>query len=136
MSGNGPDSRPDATVSRISIYASKAVAYSEGAASCMPAEISTAAVSAVATPHVDQYLSVGQQGGASDIHLGVNAQPIWRLYGNLQPIWPDVPKLTAEDTAALAAGFLNEAQQAQLDERGDVDFAYCERLRAFPDQRR
>ena len=78
-----------------------------------------------AAPHVDQYLAVGQQGGASDIHLGVNAQPLWRLYGNLQPIWPDVPKLTAEETAALAAGFLNEAQRAQLAERGDVDFAYA-----------
>ena len=85
----------------------------------------TSSATAVAAPHVDQYLSVGQQSGASDIHLGVNAQPLWRLYGNLQPIWPDVAKLTAEETAALAAGFLTETQQAQLAERGDVDFAYA-----------
>jgi twitching motility protein PilT len=38
--------------------------------------------------HVDEYLTVGQQGGASDIHLGVNAPPLWRLHGILQPIWP------------------------------------------------
>ncbi len=80
---------------------------------------------AAVAPHVDQYLSIGQQGGASDIHLGVNAQPLWRLSGNLQPIWPDGPRLTAEETAALATGFLNEAQRAQLAERGDVDFAYA-----------
>ncbi len=90
----------------------------------MPAETSTASP-APATPHVDQYLEIGQENGASDIHLGVNAQPIWRLYGNLQPIWPDAPKLTPEDTTALAAGFLNEQQRAQLAERGDVDFAYA-----------
>ena len=95
----------------------------------MPAE--PAFVSAPSAPHVDQYLAVGQQGGASDIHLGVNAQPIWRLHGILQPIWPDVPKLTAKDTAALAAGFLNEAQRAQLAERGDVDFAYATKYGRF-----
>ena len=89
----------------------------------MPAE--PVLVSTPAAAHVDQYLLVGQQSGASDIHLGVNAQPIWRLNGILQPIWPDVPKLTAKDTAALAASFLNEAQRAQLADRGDVDFAYA-----------
>ena len=95
----------------------------------MPAKTSTA--SAPAAPHVDQYLAIGQQSGASDIHLGVNAQPIWRLYGILQPIWPDAPKLTAGDTAALAAGFLDEAQRAQLAERGDLDFAYATEFGRF-----
>ena len=90
----------------------------------MSADPSSAAVAA-STPHVEQYLAVGQEGGASDIHLGVNAPPLWRLHGNLQAIWPEVPKLTAEDTAALAAGFLTETQMAQLNECGDVDFAYA-----------
>jgi twitching motility protein PilT len=75
--------------------------------------------------HVDEYLAVGQRGGASDIHLGVNAPPIWRLHGNLQPIWPDASKLTADETAALAEGFLTDAQKIQLNERGDADFAYA-----------
>jgi twitching motility protein PilT len=95
----------------------------------MPAKTSTA--SAPAAPHVDQYLAVGQQSGASDVHLGVNAQPIWRLYGILQPIWPAAPKLTAADTAALAAGFLNEGQLTLLAERGDVDFAYATEFGRF-----
>jgi len=97
----------------------------------MSAKFSTASALAASVPHVDQYLSVGQHGGASDVHLGVNAQPLWRLYGNLQPIWPDAPKLSAEETAALAVGFLNEAQRAQLDERGDVDFAYANEFGRF-----
>jgi len=75
--------------------------------------------------HVDEYLAVGQQTGASDVHLGVNAPPIWRLHGTLQPIWPDAAKLTSDETAALAGGFLNDAQTIQLNERGDADFAYA-----------
>src|SRR6188768_152806 len=89
----------------------------------MSAQTSTAA--AAARPHVDQYLSIGQQGGASDIHLGVNAPPLWRLHGTLRPIWPEAPSLSAQNTAALATGFLSDAQRAQLKERGDVDFAYA-----------
>ncbi|MDQ3115624.1 MAG: Flp pilus assembly complex ATPase component TadA, partial [Verrucomicrobiota bacterium] len=96
----------------------------------MLSKISTAS-STPATPHVDQYLEIAQQSGASDIHLGVNAQPIWRLYGILQPVWADAPKLTPEDTAALAAGFLSGVQRELLAERGDVDFAYATEFGRF-----
>ena len=75
--------------------------------------------------HVDQYLYIGKESDASDIHLGVNAQPIWRRYGTLEPIWLQAPKLTVEDTERLAMGFLNDQQKKQLAERGDVDFAYA-----------
>src|SRR6059058_1338886 len=75
--------------------------------------------------HVDEYLAVGQEAGASDVHLGVNAPPLWRLHGTLQPIWPDAPPLTAPETAALAEGFLSDLQKSHLMERGDADFAYA-----------
>src|SRR5436853_163497 len=75
--------------------------------------------------HVDEYLVVGQQAGASDIHLGVNAPPIWRLHGTLQPIWPGAPRLTSDQTLTLAEGFLSNLQKTQLNERGDADFAYA-----------
>src|SRR6266481_9562390 len=75
--------------------------------------------------HVDEYLAVGQQAGASDVHLGVNAPPIWRLHGTLQPIWPDAPLLTSDQTLALADGFLSNPQKTLLNERGDADFAYA-----------
>src|SRR5437870_2034778 len=75
--------------------------------------------------HVDHYLSIGQEAGASDIHLGVNAQPLWRLYGILCPIWPDAPRFTAAQTAALAEGFLSDFEKSHLAERGDADFAYA-----------
>jgi twitching motility protein PilT len=75
--------------------------------------------------HVDHYLTIGQSAGASDVHLGVNAPPLWRLHGSLQPIWPDAPRLTRENTLALAEGFLSDLQKAELKERGDTDFAYA-----------
>ena len=81
--------------------------------------------------HVDQYLHVGQESDASDIHLGVNAQPIWRRFGNLEPIWLQADKLTPVDTERLAMGFLTDPQKQQLAERGDVDFAYATEFGRF-----
>lgn len=81
--------------------------------------------------HVDQYLRVAQESGASDIHLGVNAQPIWRRYGNLDPVWMQSPKLTAADTERLTMNFLTDAQKTLLAERGDVDFAYANSFGRF-----
>src|SRR3954451_4701696 len=82
--------------------------------------------------HVDEYLAIGlQAGGASDIHLGVNAPPIWRLHGILEPIWPEAAKLTSDETVALAEGLLTDAQKLLLNERGDADFAYANGLGRF-----
>lgn len=75
--------------------------------------------------HVDEYLAIGQEAGASDIHLGVNAPPMWRLHGTLQPIWPDAPRLNAKQTEKLADAFLSDVQRQLVDERGDADFAYA-----------
>ena len=75
--------------------------------------------------HVDHYLAFGQSAGASDVHLGVNAPPMWRLHGTLEAIWPDAPRLTSENTLALAEGFLSDLHKSQLNDRGDTDFAYA-----------
>ena len=74
--------------------------------------------------HVDQYLAIGKESGASDIHLSVNMPPTWRRFGTLEPIWLQADRLSAADTERLAMGFLNDAQKKLLEERGDVDFAY------------
>src|SRR5438445_1081516 len=81
--------------------------------------------------HVDEYLAVGQEAGASDVHLGVSAPPLWRLHGTLQPIWPDAAPLTSDDTLALAEKFLSDLQKTQLNERGDADFAYANEFGRF-----
>ncbi|MFY8217118.1 MAG: type IV pilus twitching motility protein PilT [Chthoniobacterales bacterium] len=74
--------------------------------------------------HVDEYLILGKEYDASDIHLSVNSPPIWRRYGTLAPIWPDAAPLTAADTMRLVSGFLAEDRMHHLEEQGDVDFAY------------
>ncbi len=81
--------------------------------------------------HVDDYLRKGQESGASDIHLPVNCLPTWRRNGILEPIWLRAPMLLPEDTERLAMGFLDEAQQRLLHERGDVDFAYATGIGRF-----
>src|SRR5213595_2963659 len=75
--------------------------------------------------HVDEYLAIAQEAGASDVHLGVNAPPVWRLHGTLGPIWPDAPRFKAEQTQKLADSFLTDAQRTLVNERGDADFAYA-----------
>src|SRR5437870_6677233 len=75
-------------------------------------------------PHVDDYLDIGQKVGASDVHLGVAAPPIWRVDGTLQPMWPDAPVLTGEQTVALAETFMPEVYKEELNTRGDSDFGY------------
>lgn len=81
--------------------------------------------------HVDHFLAVGKESGASDIHLSVNAPPVWRRYGILEPIWQQAAPLSAEQTHSLAMGFLTPVQQEQLATRGDVDFAYSTGIGRF-----
>jgi twitching motility protein PilT len=87
-------------------------------------EVSAPGIESRPLPHVDNYLQVGQQAGASDVHLGVAAPPIWRVHGTLQPMWPDAPILTREQTASLAEAFMPEVYKQELNARGDSDFAY------------
>ncbi len=81
--------------------------------------------------HVDHYLMVGRESGASDIHLAVSSRPTWRRFGALEPIWLQAPVLTAADTERLAASFLTDAQWQTMAERGDVDFAYSNAFGRF-----
>ena len=81
--------------------------------------------------HVDNYLYIGQQSCASDVHLCVNSRPVWRRNGGLEPIWLQAPTLTAADTERLAMGFLNDEQKKHLAERGDADFAYSTHFGRF-----
>ncbi|MGE5209341.1 MAG: type IV pilus twitching motility protein PilT [Alphaproteobacteria bacterium] len=75
-------------------------------------------------PHVDNYLEIGQKAGASDVHLGVAAPPIWRMHGVLEPMLPDASNFTGEQTVALAEAFMPEVYKQELNTRGDSDFAY------------
>ena len=80
---------------------------------------------------MDHYLLLGQESGASDVHLAVNSRPSWRRFGVLEPIWLKAPVLTATDTERLVTSFLADAQWRTLAERGDVDFAYANSFGRF-----
>jgi twitching motility protein PilT len=90
----------------------------------MTPQVSAPSFESQPLPHVDNYLEIGQKAGASDVHLGVAAPPIWRVHGTLQPMWPDAPVLTSEQTVALAETFMPEVYKDELNIRGDSDFAY------------
>ncbi|MFV0416169.1 MAG: type IV pilus twitching motility protein PilT [Chthoniobacterales bacterium] len=84
-----------------------------------------------ALEHVDHYLMMGKESDASDVHLTVDMCPLWRRHGVLSPIWRQAPVLTADETKALAMSFLTDEQKVQLEERGDVDFAYANEFGRF-----
>ena len=97
----------------------------------MIANISAPPVTSHPLPHVDDYLEIGQKADASDVHLGVAAPPVWRVHGSLQPMWPDAPPLTGEQTIALAESFVPEVYKQELNTRGDSDFAYQNKWARF-----
>jgi hypothetical protein len=59
--------------------------------------------------HVDEYLSLAQEYNVSDVHIAPFAQPKWRRFGLLQPIWENAEQLTPEDTERLARTKLEAA---------------------------
>src|SRR5438309_424707 len=91
----------------------------------MAPKISAPPVASHPLPSVDDYLEIGQKAGASDVHLGVAAPPIWRINGSLEPMWQDAPLLTREQTATLAEAFMPDVYKEELNSRGDSDFAYA-----------
>src|SRR5438093_11877566 len=91
----------------------------------MAPKISAPPVASHPLRHVDDYLQIGREAGASDVHLAANARPKWRLHGRLEPIWPDAPRLTGEHTAALAEAFVPDVYKSELKMRGDSDFGYA-----------
>src|SRR5205809_7060655 len=97
----------------------------------MIAEAPDIAVKSHPLGHVDEYLEIGQKAGASDVHLAVNAQPIWRVHGTLQPIWPDAPRLGPEATALVDETFVPVAHKEDVKTRCDSDFSYATELARY-----
>src|SRR5438046_9551363 len=97
----------------------------------MTLNISAPPVGSHPLPHVDDYLEMGQKADASDVHLGVAAPPIWRVNGTLQPMWPDAPRLTSQQTAALTEDFMPKAYKPEPDTRGGSDIAYENKFARF-----
>ena len=78
----------------------------------------------IAYSHVDDFLRVAVEYGASDVHLSSGFPPAWRLHGQLKPIWDEIAPLTAQKTEEITKSFLGEKEFEKLRKLGDVDFAY------------
>ncbi|PYJ01307.1 MAG: hypothetical protein DMF00_05410 [Verrucomicrobia bacterium] len=67
------------------------------------------------------YLLLGEQQGASDLHLTAGAAPMIRVAGAIKPLTEE--PLSAEDTRRLVVESLKEGQRAKLENEWQLDFA-------------
>jgi twitching motility protein PilT len=112
-------------------HEAQAVAAQESSAPVQEASSSEAASASVtvisgsgALESVADYLRLGMELDASDVHLGVGTPPVMRRYGELVPMFDGASPLTAQETERLALSFLNDEQKRHIEERGDSDFCY------------
>lgn len=68
-----------------------------------------------------EYLGETVRRGGSDLHLSVNAPPMARVNGTLQPL--EAFPLAAEHCRNLILSVINEQQRARLEEDWELDFA-------------
>ncbi len=68
-----------------------------------------------------EYLGETVRRGGSDLHLSVNAPPMSRVNGTLQPL--EAFPLAAEHCRNLVLSVINEQQRARLEEDWELDFA-------------
>jgi len=73
---------------------------------------------------IAELLRLGFDAGASDVHLGIDAPPLMRRHGTLQPLYHDGVMLTPAHTEALVHTFLNPMQLEALEKNKGLDFSY------------
>jgi twitching motility protein PilT len=69
-------------------------------------------------------LRAGVQQGCSDIHLVVNKPPMMRRNGEIGPVHPSLPALSAEETKNMVYSILLEEQRARFEENWELDFSF------------
>lgn len=78
--------------------------------------------------HINEYLKILVDSGASDIYLKVGSPPALRINDKLRFVNGqydlDVDKLTPSDTYELAYSIMNEVQRKEFQKRNEFDFAY------------
>lgn len=71
---------------------------------------------------IDAIFKTVMENGASDLHMVTGAKPMLRVQGKIKPI--DFAELTPEMANALLGEILTQEQKSELEECGDIDFAY------------
>jgi len=72
---------------------------------------------------IQELLKVAVERKASDLHLKVGSPPVIRVDEKLIPL-ADRPRLTAEDTLAIAFSIMNSMQKEKFKQHGELDLAY------------
>lgn len=71
---------------------------------------------------IEELLKLLYERNASDLHLTVGIPPTLRVYGRL--VRTEYPRLTPEDTKALAYSLMNPEQKAKFEQNREIDFSY------------
>lgn len=71
---------------------------------------------------IEELVALSVKHNAGDLHLCSGHSPFWRRNGRLEKI-PSQPAIEGSALAALAAAWLDSAQQALLEHAGQIDFA-------------
>jgi twitching motility protein PilT len=71
---------------------------------------------------LDKILREGIKLGASDIHLTVGINPTLRINGSLRSIGEE--EITSKEIEELVKGIMEENEEEEFIEKGEVDFAY------------
>lgn len=72
--------------------------------------------------NIEELLRLLYERNASDLHLTVGIPPTLRIYGRL--VRTEFPKLTPEDTRALAYSLMSPEQRARFEQDREIDFSY------------
>lgn len=72
--------------------------------------------------NIEELLRLLYERNASDLHLTVGIPPTLRIYGRL--VRTEFPKLTPEDTKALAYSLMSPEQRARFEQDKEIDFSY------------
>src|SRR5579864_3489835 len=73
--------------------------------------------------HINDYLKIAVESGASDLHIKVGSYPTMRVCGTLMPAAED-KKLDHEDVVAMSAAIMSTQQRQKFKETQEVDLAY------------
>jgi twitching motility protein PilT len=72
---------------------------------------------------IDTLLALACSKGASDLHIKAGSHPFIRVNGELMPL-ADGPRLSPEDTLAMAFSIMNNRQKQRFKDACEVDIAY------------
>ena len=71
-----------------------------------------------------QVLKSAVEQGCSDIHLVVGRPPMMRVNGEIRPVHPSLPALSAEETRDMVYALLIEEQRARFEANWELDYSF------------